>query len=270
MLPYIFFVIISMPVIFLTTSESLRTYMAYGKQFVFGIRNQMYTSSLWFFSCLFCMCIMFDALRRIFKKPILLLLASFILYFVTIFLLPNNPGEKPSWIFNIDSAMYYMIYYAVGYLFRGKLREADGNACVRKKIFRLAGVILLTGYVVCVYLRKDIFTIYLYQIVPQVKLIYPIIRALLLIGFQMVLAKCLVGIGSLSEVGAQTMWLCGNEFVVKKIFTAMADIVGVQIEINSAFSAVVYVFILICFIYKILLPLEKKLYGKCLAYFGLS
>ena len=49
------FVMISMLIIILTTNESARTYMAYIKQFVFGIRNQMYASSLWFFhACSVC------------------------------------------------------------------------------------------------------------------------------------------------------------------------------------------------------------------------
>ena len=269
MLPYLFFVMISMLIIILKTNESARTYMAYIKQFVFGIRNQMYASSLWFFPCLFCMCIMFDVLRRVLKKPVLLLLASLILYFVTIFLLPNNPGVTPSWIFNIDSAMHYMIYYAIGYLARGKLKEERTDFSVRDRIFQLASVIFLAGYAVLVYLRIDNFTACFYEVIPGIKYIYPIIHTLLLIGFQIVLAKLLAGTGNLHEVGTQTMWLCGNEFVVKKIFTALADMVGVQIEISSAFSAIVYVFILICFIYQLLLPWEKKLYQKCLAYFCL-
>lgn len=268
-LPYWFFVMISMPIIFFTTDESIRTYMAYIKQFVFAVRNQMYTSSLWFFSCLFCMCIMFDILRRILKKPILLLVVSFMIYFVTIFLLPNRPNETPSWIFNIDSAMYYLIYYTIGYLCRKKLRETKKGLSVRDRIFQMGGVIFLIGYAVIVYLKNDIFTNYFYQIIPGIQYIYPIIRTLLLIGFQIVLAKLLVGMGNLHEVGAQTIWLCGNEFVVKKIFVALADIIGFQIEINSAFSAVLYALILICFIYKFLLPWEKKLYYKLLEYFCL-
>lgn len=270
MLPYLFFVMISMPIIILTTNESCRTYLAYAKQFVFGIRNQMYASSLWFFSCLFCMCIMFDLLRRLLKKPILVLTVSVIFYFVTIYLLPDNPAAKPSWIFNIDSAMHYMVYYAIGYLLRRKLREEKKEFTVRVRIVRLTGAVFLTGYAALVYLQKNNFTTILYPVIPGIKHVYPIIHTLLLIGFQIVLAKMLVGIGNLHEVGAQTIWLCGNEFVVKKIFTALADIIGVQIEINSAFSAIIYVVILICFIYKFLLPNEKKLYHKCLEFVCLS
>lgn len=162
-----------------------------------------------------------------------------------------------------------MIYYTIGYLVRGKLREERTDFSVRDRIFQLAGVIFLAGYAVLVYLHIDNFTACFYEVIPAIKYIYPIVHTLLLIGFQIALAKLLAGTGNLHEVGTQTMWLCGNEFVVKKIFTALADMVGVQIEIGSAFSAIVYVFILICFIYKLLLPWEKKLYQKCLAYFCL-
>lgn len=270
MSPYIFFAVISMVVIILTTDEDIYKYLAYGKQFVFGIRNQMYASSLWFFSCLFCMSILFDLLRRIFKKRILLLVVSVLLYFMTIYVLPNRPDMTPTWIFNIDSALHYLIYYAVGYLFHERLTEEKNDISIQAKILQLIGVVLLAGYTLLVYLHKDVLGNALGRSIPGAADIYPVIRALLLILFNIALAKLFAGIGNLHEVGAQTMWLCGNEFVVKKIFTSLADIIGFQIEIKSAFSAVIYVFIMIYFIYKLLLPYEKKVYSRLLKFFCLS
>lgn len=264
MLPYIFFAVVSMIVIILTTDEDIYKYLGYGKQFVFGIRNQMYASSLWFFPCLFCMSILFDLLRRIFKKRILLLVVSVLLYFMTIFVLPNRPDMAPSWIFNIDSALHYLIYYAVGYLFHERLTEEKKDLSIQGKILQLGGVVLLAGYTLLVYMQKDVLGNILSRSLPGAVEIYPVIRALLLILFNIVLAKLFVGIGNLHEVGAQTLWLCGNEFVVKRIFVALANILGLQIEITSALSAVIYACVMIWFIYKALMPFEQKLYRKLL------
>lgn len=270
MLPYLFFVILSMGIIILTTDEDIYKYMAYGKQFVFGIRNQMYASSLWFFSCLFCMCILFDALRRVLKSPALLVVVSAAFYFVTIFLLPNKPNVTPSWVFNIDSAMHYLIYYAIGYLFRKKLTVEDKKLSGKIRTVRLTVAAFLIGYALLVYLNKDVAGQYLCGIISGIKYVYPVIRALLLIGSQIVLAKLLAEIGCLHNLGAQTMWFCGNEFVVKKIFTALMDIIGFQIRMKSALSAVIYAAIMIYFIYKWLLPCEKKIYYKLLECFGIQ
>ena len=270
MFPYLFFVLISMIVIILTTDENIYVYIGYGKQFVFGIRNQMYASSLWFFSCLFTMSILFDLLRRIFRKDIFLLVISVVIYLITIFLLPNKPDVIPSWIFNIDSALYYLIYYTAGFLLREKLQEERGDLSVQGKVVRLAGTVLLAGYTLLVYMKKDVLADALYRTIPGVELVYPVIRGLLLILFQVVLAKLFAGIGNLHAVGKETMWLCGNEFIVKKIFPAAAGIVGVRIEIGSALAAVLYTCVMIGFIYKVLIRLEKKVYRRLFEYAGLK
>lgn len=264
MLPYIFFVAVSMIVIILTTDENIYTYLGYGRQFVLGIRNQMYASSLWFFSCLFCMSIIFDLMRRIFRNPVVLLLISVVICLVTIFVFPNRPDAAPSWVFNIDSALYYLVYYAVGYLFHEKLTEEKKEVPVQGKLLQLCFAVLLAGYTLLVYMQKDVLGNALCRSIPGAGELYPVIRALLLILFQIILAKLFAGIGNLHEVGAQTLWLCGNEFVVKKIFTALSEIVGLQIEITSALSAVIYACAMIWFIYKVLMPLEQKIYQRLL------
>ncbi|MBO5207796.1 MAG: acyltransferase [Lachnospiraceae bacterium] len=261
-LPYSFIVVLTMIMIILTTEEDFYTYLRYGKQFIAGIRNQMYASSLWFFSCLFCMSILFDLLRRILKKRSLLLIASIVIYFITIFVFPNRPDQQPSWIFNIDSACHYLIYYAIGHMFYEKLTEEKTEASKKERLLLLVGIILLAGYVVLVYLHKDVIGKFLYQSIPGMEYVYPVIRVLLLILFNIILAKMLVGIGKLGEIGSQTLWLCGNEFIVKKILNALADILGVQIKIASALSAILYAIVMVFVIIKILMPIEKKLYQR--------
>lgn len=257
MIPYAFLVFINMGIIILTSDKDFITYLKYIKQFLFGIRNQIAASSLWFFPCIFVTGVIFEVLRRLLKRNVLILSASVALYFISIMLFPNRPDIQPSWIWNIDSACYYLIYYSLGYVLRTRLfRPAD------KKIFWMIGTALLTGYVVSVYLQEDIIGSVLNRVIPGVDMIYPVVRAMLIIFFNLILAKILEGFHSLSYAGTQTLWLCGNETIVKKILEAAASWGGIHIEIAGALPAIIYAAVMTAVVLKVLLPIEKKLYRK--------
>lgn len=261
--PYVFIVMITFLFILLTTQENFWTYLVYGKQFVWGIRNQMYASSLWFFSCLFVMSILFDIVRRLLRYDGLVFIAACALYIVSVTLFPNNPGQQPSWIFNIDSACHYMIYYALGYILRDVLlKERVQTSCKGTWIRMLLGCFLAV-YAFLIYIGQDYFWEIL-QHVPGANLVYPVFKAVLLILFHMVLAKILVPAGRIGYYGSQTLWLCANEFIVKKILTALAALLGFEITVQSALTAVVYAVIMVVVIMEVLLPVEKKVYNKYL------
>lgn len=269
MIPYIFLAIINMVVIIATSDKDFITYVKYIKQFIFGIRNQMPASSLWFFSCIFCTGVLFEILRRFLKRNVLILLASAALYFISITLFPNNPGMQPSWIWNIDSACYYLIYYALGYVLHTKLLGLmDWKQGTDKKaaILWIIGTALLTGYVVSVYLQEDIIGNILNRTIPGFHMIYSVVRTMLIIFLNLILAKILEGFPPLAYAGTQTLWLCGNEMVVKKILEAAVSVLGMQIEITGALPAILYAAVMAVVIIRVLLPIEKKLYQKCQQY----
>lgn len=265
--PYLFLVIVNMGIIIITSDSDLITYVRYGKQFVFGIRNQIPASSLWFFSCIFCMGIFFEILLRILKRKTLLMGAAVLLHLASVFLFPNRPDITPSWIWNIDSACHYMIYYALGYVLHTRLLQEKGTTDKKRLLLNLLGTCLLAGYVLSVYLQEDIVGDLLYRVLPAADIIYPILRAVLIIYLNVILAKALTGSGFLACAGAQTLWLCGNESVVKKICGAAVSIIGLQIEITSVAAGMFYAVVMTVIIMKMILPVEKKLYQKFCQYF---
>ena len=270
LLPYSFLVILSMIVIVLTTPKDFITYLKYLKQFIWGIRNQMPASSLWFFSCLFVMSIFFDLLRRLLKRRSFLAAASFILYLLSCTVFPHNPSVQPSWFFNIDSACHYMIYYALGYSLSSFLKKEV--ICRKKwqKLLVMASAVLLACYLVMVYTDED-FLGHLFFALPFADYLYPIVRAMLIISFHIILARSLAdSIPSFARMGQETLWLCGNEMIVKKILLAAAGTVNLQITITDALSAVLYAVIMTLFILKVLLPVEKKCYAKYTEYITIS
>lgn len=265
-IPYSFLVIITMVMIIVVQENDFIMYLKYLKQFIWGIRNQMYASSLWFFSCLFCVSVLFEVLRRLLKSNVLVLTAAICVYVLSVTLFPNRPDQQPSMFFNIDSACFYLIYYALGFFYGRQLQKAvcgtqwEG----RKKVVSLAGIVVLSCYVVLVYIGEDIdiFAKLTYHQFPVLNEIYYIVRTLLLIIFNLALAGLLAGFGKLADIGTQTLWLCGNEFIVKQIFNAAASIFGFQITISSALAAVIYAVAMTVFIMKVLVPIEMKLYRK--------
>lgn len=261
MVPYVFLVVLNMIMIIITSEDDLFTYMKYMKQFIWGIRNQMPAGALWFFTCIFCTGVIFDALRRVCKKDVLIFLAAMVLYLVSVTLFPNRPDQQPSWFWNIDSACHYMIYYALGYLLRKKLTGEEGRTDRAKRYLLLAGV-LVTGYAVTVYVQEDIAGKLLVRMIPASGVIYPVLRALLLIFFNLVLAKLLEGFHFLSFAGTQTLWLCGNESIVKAILGAAAELVGLRIEVTDELTALLYAAVMTVVIITCLLPAEKWLYRK--------
>lgn len=265
-MPYTFFVMITMIMIIVMQQEDFIVYLKYLKQFIWGIRNQMYASALWFFSCLFCMSVLFEILRRLLKSKILIFIATICIYVLSITIFPNRPDRQPSLFFNIDSACFYLIYYTLGHFYSSLLCKPvwDTQREGRKRIVSLVGIAALFCYVILVYTGEDInlFVKLIYYKLPVVGEIYPIIRAMLLILFNLVLARLLSGFRKLADIGAQTLWLCGNEFVVKRVFDAAASILGWKITITSALAAVIYALVMTAFIIKILAPIEMKLYRK--------
>ena len=269
MLPYMFFVIINMAVMILTSGDDMITYLKYVKQFIWGVRNHMPVAALWFFPCIFCTGVLFDVLRRVCRKDIPVVAAAAVLYLISVTLFPNQPDVEPSWFWNIDSACYYMIYYALGYILRNKLipagNERNGYDRTRKRRYLFfTGAVLLTGYAVSIYLQEDIAGNLFCRVVPAAGIIYPVVRAVLLIGFNLILAKLLEGFHFLSYAGTQTLWLCGNENIVKTLLGTAAGLVSLKIEVTGELSVLVYAAVMTVVIIKILLPAEQKLYGKCL------
>lgn len=262
MVPYAFLVVLNMIMIVITSEDNLFTYMKYMKQFIWGIRNQIPAGALWFFTCIFCTGVIFDVLRRVCKKDVLIFLAAMAFYLASVTLFPNRPDQQPSWFWNIDSACHYMIYYALGYLLRKKLTGEEGRTDRAKRYLLLAGAVLVTGYAVTVYVQADIAGKLLVRMIPAAGVIYPVLRALLLIFFNLILAKLLEGFQYLSYAGTQTLWLCGNESIVKAILGASAELVGLRIEVSNELTALLYAAVMTVVIITCLLPAEKRLYRK--------
>ena len=78
------------------------------------IRNRFVATSLWFLPCLFVMEIIFKLIKFA-RFKVLMLAICVAIYVAVVKLIVPGPHISPSWEYNVDSALYFIIYYAIGY-----------------------------------------------------------------------------------------------------------------------------------------------------------
>lgn len=82
--------------------------------------------------------------------------------------------------------------------------------------------------------------------------------AIIIIVFILLVSNLLQGLKVLSNIGMETLYLCGNEWIVKSLFPAFISLFGVQVIIDSPLKAWLYSVVLILITYKCVIPVEKQ------------
>jgi len=232
--PYIFFCIISELVLIVTSRDSLITYIKYVKQFVFAVRNHMPVVQLWFFTCLFVQVAVFELIRRVVKdNKIILLSISMGLYFIFSF-----AGTEPKLFWNIDSAMYYMIWYCLGYIISDNVLKIS-----IQPIYPI--MLLVITILIFWFLTQEYSTV-----------------AMALIGLNILVAYIIgkLPIPFVKAWGKDTLWLCGNEWLIKQIYFYIFGILKIEKVISTPAIGIIFALAMIIGIYYVLMPLEKKVY----------
>ena len=223
------------------------------------IRNTYPAASLWFLTCLFVMQMMFFFMKKIAFKPLIIVIAI-VMYLFSVYGLNPSPMWYPTMPYNVDSAMYYMIYYAIGYCafpYLVKLFALDTKA---KKIgFGVAGVIGVI-YSMYAYLGIDAFSYIKIQGVLVVLL--PILSSCGVAWTVFVIARLVQDVEIFSEIGKNSMYLCGCEYVVKKLATCFFGILGFSLVLPEPLSVYIYSTILLVFANKYIVPIEKYIVKK--------
>lgn len=217
-----------------------------------GIRNTFVAGSLWFLSCLFFMEIIFKLIKFI-KNKVAIFIICMVLYTIAVsVILP------PRWIYNIDSALKYIIYYALGYiLYPYLLKLFELNAIYKKMMFFILGG--LSGcYAGFLFLGKDLIQPLIGD-VWNIPIFAPIVSAMLLIFFNLFLARLIDGVIIFNEIGRETLYLCGNEYIFKNILVCVLEVFGLSTQFSTPLTAWIYTMILLYVGVKLLIPFEKRI-----------
>lgn len=218
------------------------------------IRNQFVAGSLWFLTCLFFMKIIFYFIKKIFKHNYIVVLicivSSFVMYH---YIMKGNP----TWIYNIDSALYYIVYYAFGYYLFNIINKFLSSKNKYAKVINIFLLLLTFYYAAELFFGNDLLE-FLTNI-NIVNKVYYIIKTVILILFIVLLSRTIDNFDVLGEIGKNTLYLCGSEYIVKKFFNEFISMFGLSITLQTPLGCILYVILLIIICYYILIPIEKKL-----------
>ena len=224
------------------------------------IRNHYLAGSLWFLTCLFVIKIAFYIFRKILRFHWLALLLCVGLYCVAELLFDPRPIVNPHMVYNVDSACYYIIFYALGYCGAAPLqRLLDWQKPIKKAIcLGIGGILFL--YAGLVFFHKDLLS----YVKPSVatNLIFPVLRPVLITLLVLIASKVLENVALFGAIGKNTLFLCGSEHIVRLCVPLCLQIINLNISCPNALATWIYAFSLLVLCNKTLVPLEKAIFKK--------
>jgi hypothetical protein len=201
--------------------------------------------------------VVFKLLKYLKNRWIILVLCLGIYYFAENIMNPH-PVAQPSWWYNADSVVYYIVYFAIGYAVYPYLAKLFTLDIVWKKIvFVVSGILTCLNTLHC--LDGNNYVLNFLNSHAGLSAFGVMINALLMIWFHLILAKLLENSSVASAIGKETLYLCGNEFIIKNLFTTVAGLLGLTVVYPNPLYVYVYVFILLGINVKWLIPAEKKM-----------
>lgn len=221
------------------------------------VRNRFYASSLWFLTCIAVMQVIFSVIKKVKIKPLILLICL-ILTAVSCLVFKPIPIVEPKLVYNIDSALFYISFYAIGYVTFPYLQKLLNSPKRRAKIaVALTGVFSL-AYAALVFFGKDPLARMggLYSLIS----VREVLRPLVIIWGYIVIAKLLENIPLLNSIGQNTLYLCGSEYIAKTVFVALIAVFGLKLDFSAGLTAYAYTALLLVAVNRFLVPLEKKLF----------
>ena len=85
---------------------------------------------------------------------------------------------------------------------------------------------------------------------------------LILILMNLCISRVLVGFTLLSKIGVETLYLCGNEYILRNLVIFVISLTGLGIYTNNPMMSIIYSIFLIIIGHYILIPFEKKWLNK--------
>lgn len=224
------------------------------------VRNRFFASGLWFLSCLFVVKMAFFVLRKALKWKALVLVACVALYCVAQLVITPAPIVKPHMLYNVDSACYYIIFYALGYYCFGMVRNLlNLDSTGKKAVCTVLGVISF-GFAGTLFFGKNVLSVLGDHTVVQ--LVTAVLGPMLVIVGVMILSKIMESADLLVNIGKDTLFLCGSEYIVKLLVSICLQTVGLKIVLSNPIAAYLYTFALLVLCHKVLVPIEKGVFKK--------
>lgn len=263
MIPYFIYSAISICIYILSTPDSseFTNLMGYLTDAALGVRNHtIYAPALWFLPCIFITSIIFRLLQSLSPKKYIIPLI--ILAYLTVNLYSFNffPMSQPALWLNIDSALYYIIFYCLGWLSIDKIKTTNWAISSTNPI-GIVIFLLLSTLCSVVFIKGIGYPLKTLDIpMPLIfRTLFNIGIVVLIIIFHFFIANAISGIPMVNTLGKDTLTLCGTETITKSILSASATTIGLSLNIFNGFSAVVFTTAMLVFSYYAVLPIKNHI-----------
>lgn len=220
------------------------------------VRNTFAADSLWLLTCLFSIQLLFFAIKKVRRKWLIFAICLGVHCYNVMWL---NSIEFPRWYFNMDSALYYVLFYASGYLafpYVEKLFELDTRK--KKIVFVITSGISLI-YSAGLYFGLDLLS---YAMPLSIWRFTPSIRAYIIIWLYFVGARMLQKVKSLSDIGKNVLILCGSEYILRTLIATVVSVMGLSFAVNYPIDILMYTGIAIFIGNRYWVPVGRYLTGK--------
>ena len=240
--------------------KTLLNAIIYGEQ-----RNLAYVGSLWFFTCLFVIQVFFRALCILKNKWVVLALSVGLLL-ISEYALPHRPMLEPKWAWNVDSAMFYIFYYALGFVFYPYLHNWFLLDTKKKRISWLVVALVSIVYTIAIFGQTEALLIKYSEMYAQL-VAHPVYSELnLVVICPCLIIMCILCLSKLFEkvevfnlYGMNTLYLCGNELIMKMVVPSLMGLVGLELQFPSPITAYFYCILLMFLTYKFVIPVQKNM-----------
>lgn len=220
-----------------------------------NVRNTFIAASLWFLSCLFIMELIFKLIKYL-KNRILIFTICVGLYFIAIKLINPIPIITPHWLYNLDSALYYIIYYAIGYVMYPVIASLFNMDNILKKILFIFTGVLSLLYSICLFMGTELIISSMIKL-PIINNFSLVIVAYCLIWFNLILSKLFENIVLFNNIGKSTLYLCCNEYIIEVLIFDFLATFGLNVILSNPLQVFILVMVIFVIAIKFIIPIEK-------------
>ncbi len=258
MIPYFAFSIISLAFFSLYNNSTFDQFKEMSLQILPAIRNQIFAGSLWFLPCLYVMIVIYSLILLTIRNKHIIFIICFIIFVISTKL---KIGFVPALFLNIDSALLYIIYYALGAYLSKYIRTTDLNTqCVYSKVVLYS----VTAVSFIVFIYSYFFgagSIYSSIQSESMRILLSFVVTVLLFVPNIVLSKYMT-LTPILEIGRYTLVLCGTEQLIKTLIYSTFNMFGMSIYLHNPVDTIVYTLICLLISYFTTIKAYKYLYNK--------
>jgi hypothetical protein len=195
---------------------------------------------------------------KLLKLKVLIVIIPVICFICSEFVIKPRAVVEPSMPYNVDSALYYIIFFALGYLAYPYLLKLFQLDTKKKRTVFITVYIIALLYSAGVFLGFDILAAP-YIVNKNILIFTAVVRAAVISLSVMMTAKLMSGLPYIARMGTKTLYLCGNEWIIKALIPSVAMMFGLTINLINPLCTLLYTIGLIVANAFILIPVEERL-----------